>query len=219
MKSGGANRPAEHARGGTPLRGRRRQRVPRQRESAAHRSTASTTQPRDREQVEAWWKRWPDAGIGTPDFDVVDVDLYKPECRPTWERIRPLDPDRAHRTTAPAAAACSSSSRPGTLREGKIGPGVDCRYAGRNYVVLPPSPHPSGGRYEAVVDVLTRRPKPAPDFPLDANGGGTAAEIAKKLKTGEKITDDRNTSTFWHAVQLLEQGTPPTSSNTSSRSG
>jgi hypothetical protein len=29
-----------------------------------------------RETVEKWWNRWPDAGIGCPDFDVVDVDLY-----------------------------------------------------------------------------------------------------------------------------------------------
>ena len=46
----------------------------------------------DREQVERWWKQWPDAGIGTPVYDALDVDLYKPECAPTWKRIRPLIP-------------------------------------------------------------------------------------------------------------------------------
>jgi Bifunctional DNA primase/polymerase, N-terminal len=32
----------------------------------------------DREQIEKWWTRWPDAGIATPDFDVVDVDCTSP---------------------------------------------------------------------------------------------------------------------------------------------
>jgi hypothetical protein len=150
---------------------------------------------------------WPDAGIATPDFDVVDVDLYKPECKPTWKRIRPLIPEGTPQSET-GGGGKQFFFRPGTLREGKVGPGVDNRYAGRNYVILPPSAHPRGGHYRAVVDVLTRRPKAAPDFPVDANGGGTAAEIAKKLRTGEKITADRNTATFWRAVQLLEQGTP-----------
>ena len=41
----------------------------------------------DRGQVEEWWAQFPNAGIGTPSFDVVDVDLYKPACAPTWKRI------------------------------------------------------------------------------------------------------------------------------------
>lgn len=162
---------------------------------------------RSREQVEAWWRRWPDAGIATSDFDVVDVDLYKAESGPTWKRIRPLIPEGTPQSET-GGGGLQFFFQAGTLREGKIGPGVDNRYAGRGYAVLPPSAHPGGGRYRVVVDVLTHRPKPAPDFPLDASGGGTAAEIAKKLKTGEKITADRNQSTFWRAVKLLEQGTP-----------
>ena len=107
----------------------------------------------EREQVERWWKRWPRAGIATPDFDVVDVDLYKPECKPTWERIRSLIPEGTpHNRTG--GGGLQFLFKAGTLRDGKIGPGVDNRYAGRNYIVLPPSPHASGSRYEVVVDVL-----------------------------------------------------------------
>ena len=157
----------------------------------------------DREQIEAWWARHPTAGIGTPDFDVVDVDLYKPECGPTWAQIKPLIPEGTA-CTKTGAGGLQYLFAAGSLRDGKIGPGVDSRYAGRNYVVLPPSPHPSGTRYEAVVDVLLRRPKPAPEFPYESNGGGTAVEIAKKISTGEKIVSDRNTSTFWTAVRVIE---------------
>ena len=168
----------------------------------------------EREQIERWWSKWPDAGIATPDFDVVDADHYKPECGATWERIKPLVAPGTPQTRTPRGGD-QYFYAPGTLTRGKLGPGIDNRYAGSNYVLLPPSLfvwEADGvrheGRYEAVVDVLTRRPKPAPDFPVDTNGGGTAAEIAKKIKTGERITDDRNQSTFWRAVQLLEQGTP-----------
>jgi Bifunctional DNA primase/polymerase, N-terminal len=47
----------------------------------------------DRAQVEEWWTAHPQAGIATPAFDVVDVDLYKPECEPTWKQIAPLIPE------------------------------------------------------------------------------------------------------------------------------
>jgi hypothetical protein len=36
----------------------------------------------DKTQIETWWDRFPGAGIGTPDFDAVDVDLYKPPAEP-----------------------------------------------------------------------------------------------------------------------------------------
>ena len=59
----------------------------------------------DRTQVEQWWSRWPDAGIATPDFDVVDVDLYKPESKATWAQIRDLIPKGTpHRLENPGSA-------------------------------------------------------------------------------------------------------------------
>ncbi len=92
---------------------------------------------------------------------------------------------------------------PGTLKDGKIGPGVDSRYAGRNYVVLPPSPHPKGGRYEAVVDVLDRKPRPAPDFPFESGNNGEFRQLVVQMDAGEKITDGRNKGAWWRAVEIL----------------
>jgi hypothetical protein len=160
----------------------------------------------ERGQVEEWWKRWPDAGIATPDFDVADVDLYKPVCDGTWQRIRALVGDGPHSRTPRGGVQYFYA--PGTLRHNKIGPGVDNRYAGANYVLLPPSRfvwEDGDGRYEWVVPLLGRNPKPAPDFPLDANGGGNAADLARKIKSGDRIDDDRNTSAFWYARELIEQ--------------
>src|SRR5262249_48928594 len=87
----------------------------------------------DRDHVEAFWGRWPEAGIGTPDFDAVDVDLYKPASKPTWERIKPLIP-RGTPCNKTGGGGLQFIFEAGTLRDGKIGPGVDNRYAGRNYI-------------------------------------------------------------------------------------
>ena len=66
----------------------------------------------DRRQIEAWWTTHPKAGIGTPDFDAVDVDLYKPECAPTWEAIKPLIPERTpHEQDRTEEGSSFSSSR------------------------------------------------------------------------------------------------------------
>jgi Bifunctional DNA primase/polymerase, N-terminal/AAA domain/Primase C terminal 1 (PriCT-1) len=139
----------------------------------------------DREQIEQWWKQWPDAGIATPDFDVVDVDLYKPESKPTWDRIRDLIPKgRPHNRTG--RGGLQFIFAPGTLREGKIGPGVDKRLAGRNYALLPPSRN-EGGPYEAVVDLLFRHPKPAPAFPAsERENGGRASPIDDVIPEGQR---------------------------------
>jgi hypothetical protein len=156
----------------------------------------------DREQIEAWWSDWPTAGIATPDYDVVDVDLYKPECAATWTRIRPLIPaGTPHNKTG--GGGLQFFFKAGTLTDGKIGPGVDSRYAGRNYVLLPPSPHPDGGRYEAVVDVLRKNPTAAPDFPRESGSSSEFGHLVKQMDNGEKITDGRNKAAWWRAVEIL----------------
>jgi hypothetical protein len=156
----------------------------------------------ERKQIEAWWATWPQAGIATADFDVVDVDLYKPEARETWLRIRPLIPvDTPHTKTGGGGLQFFFAA--GTLRDGKIGVGIDNRYAGRNYVVLPPSLHPSGRRYEAVISPLVRPPRSAPVFPCE-NGGSEFRHLLDQIDACEKITDGRNKAAWWQAVRLLQ---------------
>jgi hypothetical protein len=156
----------------------------------------------DRDQVKQWWMRYPEAGIATADFDAVDVDLYKPECAPTWAQIKPLIPVGTPQTKT-GGGGLQFLFQAGTLRDGKIGPGVDNRYAGRNYVVLPPSPHPSGTRYEAVVGLLRRRPKPAPEFPHASGSSSEFEHLRAQMDAGEKITEGRNKAAWWRAVEIL----------------
>jgi hypothetical protein len=164
----------------------------------------------DREQVKTWWKKWPEAGIGTPDFDVVDVDLYKPACAETWKRIRPLIPEGTpHNKTG--RGGLQFFFKPGTLKDGKIGAGVDNRYAGRNYVVLPPSRHPdTGKRYEALIDVRLQRPKPAPDFPHASGASSEFQHLRDQMDSGAKITDGRIKAAWWRAVEILRTLPPST---------
>jgi hypothetical protein len=163
----------------------------------------------DRAQVEAWWTRWPDAGIGTPDFDAVDVDLYKPECKETWEKVKDLIPQNTPQNRT-ARGGLQFLFKPGTLADdGSIGPGIDKRYSWKNYVILPPSTA-LGGRYAAVVPVMTTPTKPAPSFPQANGASSDFQELRTKMETGEKIDGERNKACWWRAVEILRTLPPET---------
>jgi hypothetical protein len=162
----------------------------------------------DGTQIEAWWTEHPNAGIGTPDFDAVDVDLYKPECARTWEAIKPLLSDQwPHNKTG--GGGLQYLFEAGTLTDGKIGPGVDSRYAGRNYIVLPPSLHSSGRRYETLISVLRRKPPPAPDFPRESGDKSEFRHLRDEMRAGRKIESGRNKAAWWRGVEILRT-LPPT---------
>ena len=132
----------------------------------------------EREQVEEWWTQWPNAGIATPDFDAVDVDLYKPACTPTWKRIKPLIPEGTPQNrTARGGLQFIFAGRERSRTTARSGPASTSATRGRNYIILPPS-FALGGRYEAVVNVLARRPKPAPEFGRAADAGSDFTQLA-----------------------------------------
>ncbi len=97
--------------------------------------------------VAAWWHRYPTAGIGLATgrgLMVLDVDprhggteslAALPELPETREA---LTGGGGRHLYFHSEARCSA---------GLLGPGLDIRGAG-GYVVAPPSPHPSGRRYE-----------------------------------------------------------------------
>jgi AAA domain/Bifunctional DNA primase/polymerase, N-terminal len=134
--------------------------------------------------------------------------LYKPVCKPTWKQIKPLIPDGTpHNRTG--RGGLQFLFKAGTLRDGKIGPGVDSRYAGRNYVLLPPSRN-EDGPYEAIVSVLERRPKPAPEFPHENGSSSEHQRLVDQMDAGEKITEGRNHAAWWRAVEILRTLPPNT---------
>lgn len=163
----------------------------------------------DREQIEKWWTQWPHAGIGTPDFDVVDVDLYKPECRETWERVKDLIPQNTPQNRT-ARGGLQFLFKPNTLADnGSIGPGIDKRYAWKNYIILPPS-SALGGRYEAIVNVMTTPLRAAPVFPHTNGAGSDFQQLKAKMTVGAEIGSERNKACWWRAVEVLRTLPPDT---------
>lgn len=125
----------------------------------------ATTDPA---QIEAWWKRWPDAGIGfvpgSAGLFVLDID---PEGQALAETLH-LPPTLSVRT---GRGHHRYFLHPGSGPVGNspLAPGVDVR-ADAGYVILPPSLHPSGVRYEWLPDPTEPVPLPpglrkGPDVP------------------------------------------------------
>ena len=101
----------------------------------------------DRDQILAWWSRWPDSNVAIATGHLVDViDIDGPTGVASWARMKNL----------PATVGVVSTPRPGgthlyVAATGKgnkaaIAPGVDYRGLG-GYVVAPPSINEAGVRY------------------------------------------------------------------------
>jgi hypothetical protein len=105
----------------------------------------ATTNPRT---IKRWWSSCPDANVAARTgitFDVVDLD--GPKAIEAISAVRGDGP----RLTGPAVRTPSGwhvyVQRSGMGNRAGLLPGVDYRGAG-GYVVLPPSVHPSGERYQ-----------------------------------------------------------------------
>jgi hypothetical protein len=172
----------------------------------------------DLEQVEAWWRRWPNANIGAAcghAFDVLDqdgeqgarslLDLLEAGGAPRrgprgWVRVA-TGGDGRHYYFQPG----------GPVRWRGFRPGLD--WCGlRGYVILPPSIHTSGGRYRWIKDtnVTNKVPDgfpPAPAWlhraatrpvrevrpPRDPGGdpeGQPGADFNRRMSWGELLEAD-----------------------------
>lgn len=169
----------------------------------------------DSAQVRAWWEEHPGASIGTPTGPslgawVLDVD--QPNGPASLEELEglfgPLPETREQRTGGGGRQLFFRWPEGRDIRNsaGKIGPGLDVRGDG-GYVILPPSGHPSGGRYawtaqaklaEApawLLNMVAPTAKPAPAAPA-ASAAKPAAKVrpyaasALEREAGRVITAD-----------------------------
>lgn len=171
----------------------------------AHGLKDATTDP---EQIRAWWTRWPDANIaittGTiSGLVVVDVDADK-DGETTLELL-----EAVHGPLPETVRAITGGDgwhhlyqHPGDedLRNtaGKLGAGIDTRGDG-GYIVVPPSVHSSGQRYEWAVSpaeldlaplpgwvhdalVAPVRPAPAALLPMTPSAGQTTPYAQRALE-------------------------------------
>ncbi len=177
--------------------------------------------------IKGWWLQHPDASIGfaVPEsMLVLDIDLPEgPETLKKLEAIHGALPATRTQQTGggglqyffkkPEGVKVKNSAR-------KIGPGIDTRSLG-GYVILPPSGHPSGGRYHWgderemadcpgwILDALSK-PKEAPNQgqsqgrqgqgPAGFDGMPTnsyiKAAIADELKTLEAAQEGERNHTL-----------------------
>jgi len=109
----------------------------------------------DEKTICDWWGQHPDASIGTPTEGLVVLDFDKAhggmESMLAIEaKFGPLPKTRVHKTGG-GGLHCIYSSPNGTIIRNTVEwrgyKGVDIRATG-GYIILPPSPHPSGKCYE-----------------------------------------------------------------------
>lgn len=111
---------------------------------------AATTNP---DVIRGWWGRWPTANIGVivpAGHIVLDIDLYKPETRNELAALEARDGWGPLPETPTCETGGGGEHRWFTVPDVTFrarGKGVELRYAGRNYVVMPPSVHSSGRAY------------------------------------------------------------------------
>ena len=148
----------------------------------------------DEAQVAQWWSQWPNANIGgipgSAGFVVVDVD--GPQGEATADLLE-LTPTREVRTGRGRHLYYRHPG--GTIGNQGPGPGIDLR-ADNGYVLLPPSLHHSGRRYQWTDETV-----PIAAFSLFA--AGTAANDHQSLGAAE---GERNTKLFKYLSGLRRQG-------------
>ena len=163
------------------------------------------------EQIRAWWKRWPDANVAVATGEisgmvVIDVDGTAGEA--TLEQLEAehgMLPDTARAITGgdglhylfrhPGERVRNSAKK-------KLGPGLDVRGDG-GYIVVAPSLHRSGNRYEWLDDtelaempawLLERLRDPVAPRPAERpapverrDGGGTPYGLEAMAKELEEL--------------------------------
>lgn len=125
--------------------------------------------PADHGQLDAWWDRWPDAGIGlvtgaVSGLLVLDADAGAGGLE-SLARLDREHPGELRTCTSRTGGGGRHLlyQHPGQRIGGsvrKLADGIDVRADG-NLIVAPPSVHLSGRRYEWVMPVAPIRPAPA----------------------------------------------------------
>jgi Bifunctional DNA primase/polymerase, N-terminal/Primase C terminal 1 (PriCT-1) len=174
------------------------------------------------EQIREWWQRWPGAGAGIrtgreSGLIVLDVDhqhggddtLHELEQMhgelPLTPRVITGGGGEHHYFRHPGGVVRNSA--------GAVGPGLDVRGDG-GYVVAPPSPHPSGRRYEWDVPPDEAELTAAPRWLLDKltqhrNGHARPVSEWRRLAAAGVGAGERNERTAQLAGHLLVRNIDP----------
>lgn len=121
----------------------------------------------DKTQVAQWWQRWPLANIGLhcggAGLVAFDIDQYKDSYNGAGF-LTPADEQTVTNLTGSGGThllfTLPSGAKYGN-QTGSLPPGIDVRCWG-GYIVVPPSIHPNGNRYQWEVGYAPHEIKPLP---------------------------------------------------------
>lgn len=166
--------------------------------------------PATREQVNVWWKQWPDANVGIvtgtiSDLLVLDIDGEEGNATLTGlEKTHgPLPLTRTAKTgkgrhlyfTFPSASIGSTASA--------LGNGVDVRGQG-GYVVAPPSVHENGAAYRWSSDAREPLAR-TPQWLVTALTTTSTAVCVGGVSTEGKIVEGQRNSTLTRIAGALRR--------------
>lgn len=173
----------------------------------------------DADRLRSWWALWPDAGVGVRtgresgvlvldvDGDVGSDSLHELEhahgALPETVRVVTGGGGAHYYFTHPGGRYCNTA--------GAIGAGLDTRGDG-GYVVAPPSPHPSGRRYEWDIAPEDRELAPPPKWLTETTRPAAAPRPAsewRKLAAEGAAPGQRNNRTAQLAGHLLGRDVDP----------
>ena len=157
----------------------------------------------EREQVEQWWTQWPNAGIGTPDFDAVDVDLYKPECAPTWKRIRPLIPEGTpqNRTARGGLQFIFAAGNARRQRQRSAPASTTLRLAATTSSCRPR--HALGRPLRGGRQRPRRRSRSLRPTSAARTRAATSSSSRRRWTRARRSPTERNKAAWWRAVEIL----------------
>lgn len=176
---------------------------------------AATT---DQASVRYWWDQWPDANIGfaVPEgFAVVDVDIKHDEGKHGDETLRGLEalhgplPDTVRSLTGGGGVQHFFRTDATLACKNGLFDAIDLKTKG-GYVILPPSLHPNGRRYEWEVDHAPGEIDGAtlPQWIVDArlSTQGKASDMTPAREDGKIPEGQRNQTLHKLASSMRSKG-------------
>jgi archaellum biogenesis ATPase FlaH len=165
----------------------------------------------DEEQIKKWWKKHPDANIGLVTGSVSGLIVLDIDDGGEEELSKhPSLPDTVESVTGSGGRHIFFANPEYKIIKNKVKfcVGLDIRAEG-GYVVVPPSLHASGKRYERTNGVIPTRDNLAecPEWLIEATDSKKRKELITSTDNGDKIPEGaRNDTLFKYASRLRNNG-------------
>ncbi len=150
----------------------------------------------DEAVIRAWWTRWPDANIGMTLGGLVAVDV-DPRNNGDIDTLPGELPETCYAATGGGGWHYLFRAHNGTKYPGTLGAGVDVKTGPGAYIVVEPSVHASGNRYNWLdeSEPWATVPAEAPDWlavkpnPKNDTENHAAGDLLRNIEQGNALHD------------------------------